>query len=224
MDPIAENLHRLRAQLTAAAKLAGRAPDAVALVAVSKTQPASAVQQAYAAGQRLFGENRVQEAAAKFTPLRAACPDIHLQLIGALQTNKAVDAVRLFDSIATLDRVKLAEALAQAMAKLNRRPSLFIELNLASEPQKAGLAPAALPAFLDDCRERLRLPVVGLMCIPPLGHDPRPFFEQLHRLADTHGLSERSMGMSADFETAIACGSTQVRLGTALFGVRPVAP
>lgn len=220
MEPIADNLQHLRRRLAAAAARAGRPPEAVALVAVSKTQPAEAVRQAYAAGQRLFGENRVQEAAAKFEPLRAICPNIHLQLIGPLQTNKVGDAVRLFDSIATLDRLKLAEALAQAMAKHDRRPALFIEVNLAAEPQKAGLAPAALPAFLQDCRERLHLPVVGLMCIPPLDQDPRPHFEQLARLAERAGLPERSMGMSADFEAAIACGSTQVRLGTALFGAR----
>ncbi len=224
MEPIAEQLHRLRTRLAAAAALAERPPNAVALVAVSKTQPVEAIHLAYAAGQRLFGENRVQEAAAKFTPLRANWPDLHLQLIGPLQTNKVAEAVRLFDSIATLDRLKLAEALAQAMARHNRRPSLLIEVNLAAETQKAGIAPTALPAFLHDCRERLHLPIVGLMCIPPFGHDPRQYFEQLTHLADTHGLPERSMGMSADFEVAIACGSTQVRLGTALFGIRPEAP
>lgn len=224
MAPIPENLQRLRARLAAAALSAGRLPESVALVAVSKTQPAEAVLQAYAAGQRLFGENRVQEASVKFTPLRATCPDIHLQLIGPLQTNKVSDAVRLFDSIATLDRPKLAETLAQAMAKHNRRPALFIEVNLAAEPQKTGIAPEELPAFLEDCCERLHLPVVGLMCLPPHNQDPRPHFEQLARLAEQAGLPECSMGMSADFETAIACGSTQVRLGTALFGVRPPAP
>lgn len=220
MKLIAENLQRLRTRLTAAALSVGRMPDRVALVAVSKTQPVEAVRQAYAVGQRLFGENRVQEAMTKFTSLRAICPDIHLQLIGSLQTNKVGDAVCLFDSIATLDRPKLAEALAQAMVKHGRRPAIFIEVNLAAEPQKAGIAPAALPTFLEDCRERLHLPVMGLMCIPPLGQDPRPHFEQLVRLAEREGLPERSMGMSADFEAAIACGSTQVRLGTALFGAR----
>lgn len=224
MEFIAENLQRLRASLAAAAVRNGRASDQIALVAVSKTQPAEAVRQAYAAGQRMFGENRVQEATAKFTPLRATCPNIHLQLIGPLQTNKVDNAVRLFDSIATLDRPKLAEALAQAMLKYGRWPSILIEVNLAAEPQKAGIEPAALPAFLQTCRDRLHLPVVGLMCIPPLGQDPRPYFEQLARLAEGEGLPECSMGMSADFETAVACGSTQVRLGTALFGVRSVGP
>ncbi len=220
---IAANLARLQQRIATAARAANRPPESVALIAVSKTQPMAAVQEAYAAGQRLFGENRVQEADDKFTPLRAACPDLRLQLIGPLQTNKAARAVRLCDSIATLDRPKLAETLAQLYARQPKHPDLLVEINIGHEPQKAGIAPEALPDFLAHCRA-LALPVQGLMCIPPAALDPAPFFTALVRLADTHELPIRSMGMSNDFETAIRCGSTHVRIGTALFGSRvPVA-
>lgn len=216
---IAANLAKLQERIAAAARAANRAPETVALIAVSKTQPMQAVQEAYAAGQRLFGENRVQEADGKFTPLRASCPDLQLQLIGPLQTNKAARAVSLFDSIATLDRHKLATTLAALYARQTNRPELLAEINSGHEPQKAGIAPEALPDFLAQCRD-LALPVRGLMCIPPVDSDPAPHFMALTRMADTHQLLIRSMGMSGDFETAIRCGSTHVRIGTALFGSR----
>lgn len=218
---IASQLAAITNRISAAAQAAGRNSASITLVAVSKTQPQSAVLAAYAAGQRVFGENRVQEAAAKFTDLRATHQDMQLWLIGPLQTNKVAAAVRLFDTIATLDRPKLAAALAEEMAKQQRRPNILIEVNIGNEPQKAGISPAALPDFYADCRDRLQLPIKGLMCIPPLGADPAPYFRALATQADQLQLPIRSMGMSGDFETAIACGSTAVRVGTALFGERP---
>lgn len=216
---IAANLNAVRTRIAQAAQSAGRDPTEIALVAVSKTQPAEAVAAAYAAGQRVFGENRVQEAAEKFPALLAAHPAIHLTLIGALQSNKAARAVSLCHSIATLDRLKLANVLAQEMARQHRHPDLLVEVNIGAEAQKAGILPAALPMFLAQCHD-LGLSVKGLMCIPPQGDDPVPHFTALTRLADTHHLAVRSMGMSGDFETAIRSGSTQVRVGTALFGAR----
>lgn len=216
---IAVNLSAIRDRIAQAAQRVGRNPATITLVAVSKTQPSEAVEAAYAAGQRVFGENRVQEAAEKFPALQAAHPDIHLSLIGALQTNKAARAVSLCDSIATLDRPKLAAVLAQEMTRQERRPALLIEVNIGAEPQKAGILPGALPEFLAQCRD-LGLTINGLMCIPPHGEDPAPHFTALTRLADTQDLAVRSMGMSGDFEAAVRCGSTQVRVGTALFGAR----
>jgi len=216
---IVSNLANLRAQIAAAAQTAEREARTVTLVAVSKFQPQEAVLEAYAAGQRVFGENRVQEAVEKFAPLRASHPDLRLQLIGALQTNKVVQAVQLFDVIATLDRPKLAERLAAEMAKQQRWPEVLIEVNIGDEPQKAGISPAALPDFIATCR-KLALPIRGLMCIPPAEADPAPYFQHLAQLADQHNLPIRSMGMSNDFPTAIAHGSTEVRIGTALFGAR----
>lgn len=216
---IAANRAALLVRIAQAAADAGRDPAAITLVAVSKTQPAAAISAAYAAGQRLFGENRVQEAAEKFPALQAAHPDLRLHLIGALQSNKAARAVSLCDGIATLDRPKLAAVLVQEMTRQKRFLPLLIEVNIGAELQKAGILPAALPAFLSQCRD-LGLPIQGLMCIPPQSEDPAPHFTALVRLADTHQLAVRSMGMSGDFETAIRCGSTQVRLGTALFGAR----
>ncbi len=199
----------------------GRDSSAVTLVAVSKTHPAEAVAEALAAGQRVFGENRVQEAKGKFPDLKADFPDLELHLIGPLQTNKVKDAVALFDVIQTLDRPKLAEALAEEMAKSGRRPRCLIEVNTGEEPQKAGIPPAEVESFLADCRDRLGLPVTGLMCIPPVDEEPAMHFALLSEMARRLGLAEVSMGMSGDFETAIRFGATHVRVGTAIFGSRP---
>ncbi|MBR0657082.1 YggS family pyridoxal phosphate-dependent enzyme [Plastoroseomonas arctica] len=219
-DSIAHNLARIRERIAEACLRANRAPEAVTLVAVSKTNPAAAVAEALAAGQLQFGENRVQEAAEKFPLLRAGHPDMRLHLIGALQTNKARDAVRLADVIESLDREKLAAALAEAMAKEDRRPALLVQVNIGEEPQKAGIAPDGLDDFLRACRERWDLPVEGLMCIPPAEGDPRPHFARLAGMAARHGLRTLSMGMSGDFEAAIAEGATHVRVGSAIFGSR----
>jgi len=219
-DIIADNLTRIRARIEAAAEKAGRDPHSVHLVAVSKTNPVEAVQEALAAGQCLFGENRVQEAAGKFPPLREAHPAMRLHLIGALQSNKARDAVRLADVIESLDRPKLAAALAEAMEKEARRPSLLIQVNTGDEPQKAGIPRAEAQAFIRACREEWKLPIAGLMCIPPAEDDPAPHFALLAALARDHGLATLSMGMSGDFETAIAYGATHVRVGSAIFGQR----
>lgn len=217
---LAANLSAVRARVSAALRRAGRRDGEVTLVAVSKTQPADMVRVALAAGQREFGENRVQEAAAKFPALRAEYPDLRLHLVGPLQTNKAVDAVELFDVIQSLDRPKLAASLAGAMSKLQRRPDCYIQVNTGVEPQKAGIAPALLADFLRECRDRHGLPIVGLMCIPPLEQPPELHFAQLRDLARRHGLVRLSMGMSGDFEIAIAQGATDVRVGTAIFGQR----
>lgn len=216
---IATNYAHLHARITKAAKEASRDPETITLIAVSKFQPQTAVLEAYAAGQRAFGENYVQEAESKFASLRASHPSIQLHCIGALQTNKVAQAIRLFDVIATLDRPKLAHALATEMTKQQRWPDVFIEINSGDEPQKAGIAPTDLPAFITLCQQ-LHLPIKGLMCVPPAKYDPTPYFNQLTKLADAHQLAIRSMGMSNDFTTAIHCGSTQVRIGTALFGAR----
>ncbi|MDE2004965.1 MAG: YggS family pyridoxal phosphate-dependent enzyme [Rhodospirillales bacterium] len=219
-DAIAANLVRIRARIAAAASAAGRDPATVALVAVSKTKPAEAVAAALAAGQRLFGENRVQEAAEKFPALRADFPDLRLHLIGGLQTNKARDAVRLADMIETLDRPKLADALEAAIQKEGRHPDLLIEVNTGDEPQKSGIPRAEADAFIEACRARFGAKLRGLMCVPPQDTDPAPHFAWLAARARAHGLAELSMGMSADFEIAIAHGATMVRVGTAIFGAR----
>ena len=213
----------MRARIAAAARRAGRAPEDVALVAVCKTHPARAVLQAIQAGQRRFGENRVQEAAAKFPPLRAACPDLRLHLIGGLQTNKARDALRLADVIETLDRARLADALADAADREGRLPTLLVQVNTGDEPQKSGIARAEADAFVAACRRRFGAALAGLMCIPPADADPAPHFAWLAACAARHGLGVLSMGMSADFEVAIAHGATHVRVGTAIFGHRPAA-
>ncbi|MCX8132416.1 MAG: YggS family pyridoxal phosphate-dependent enzyme [Roseococcus sp.] len=222
-EHIADNLARIHARIEAATAAAGRPPGSVALVAVSKTHPPEAVQAALAAGQRLFGENRVQEAAAKFPALRATHPGLRLHIIGGLQTNKARDAVRLADVIESLDRPKLAAALAEAMAKEGRRPDCLVQVNTGDEPQKSGVARAEARDFLRACREDWGLPVKGLMCIPPAEEDPRPHFAFLAELAAREGLPVLSMGMSGDFEAAIAAGATHVRVGSAIFGARPQA-
>jgi pyridoxal phosphate enzyme (YggS family) len=191
----------------------------VSLIAVTKTHPAAAVAELLAAGQRQFGENRVQEAESKYPALRQRYPDLRLHLIGPLQSNKAREAVALFDVIETLDRPKLAQVLAAEMSKAGRRIPCLIEVNIAGEPQKAGTAPQDAPEFLALCR-KLGLPVEGLMCIPPNGEDPIPHFRKLAALAKELGLATLSMGMSGDFAAAVACGASQIRVGTALFGHR----
>jgi pyridoxal phosphate enzyme (YggS family) len=217
---IPTSLVRIRARIAEATARANRPAGSVTLVAVSKTHQADAVVAALGAGQTVFGENRVQEAAAKFPGLRPDWPALRLHLIGALQTNKAREAVRLADVIESLDRPRLAAALAAAMAQEGRRPAVLVQVNVGDEPQKAGIPRAAAADFLRACREEHGLPVAGLMCIPPAEGDPRPHFEWLAGLAARHALAVLSMGMSADFEAAIACGATHVRVGSAIFGSR----
>jgi hypothetical protein len=216
---IAENLRRVRDRIANAAIKAGRQPEDVTLVAVSKTKPVEAIRAALVAGQTVFGENRVQEAATKFPPLRSE-HRFSLHLIGGLQTNKVRDAVRLAEVIETLDRRHLADAVAAAIAKEGRTPTLLIEVNVGNEPQKSGVGRAEADAFIDESRERFGSALAGLMCVPPLDEDPRPHFAWLTERAAKHGLRVLSMGMSADFEAAIACGATWVRVGSAIFGSR----
>ena len=193
-------------------------------MAVSKTHPAAAVEAALAAGQACFGENRVQEAAAKFPGLRPGHRALRLHLIGPLQTNKAAEAVGLADVIETLDRDRLADALDRAAQRTGRLPALLVQVNIGDEPQKAGVGSAAADAFIAACRRRFGPAVTGLMAIPPADRDPVPFFRRLAGLAAAHGLAELSMGMSGDFEQAIAAGATSVRVGSAIFGTRPSSP
>jgi len=223
MEAISANLATVRGRIEAAARAAGRPAEGVTLVAVSKTHPADSVRAALAAGQRVFGENRVQEAVAKFPGLRRDYPDLTLHLIGPLQTNKVKDAVAHCDVIETVDRPRLAEALAREMERSGRRLPCFIEVNTGEEAQKAGVLPEAADAFIADCRGRLGLPVVGLMCIPPEHEEPALHFALLREIAKRNGLDQLSMGMSADFETAIRFGATYVRVGTAIFGARQTA-
>ncbi|ODU22267.1 MAG: YggS family pyridoxal phosphate enzyme [Sphingomonas sp. SCN 67-18] len=218
-DEAARRLDDVRGRIAGAARTAGRKADDVALIAISKTQPAGAVAALIAAGQRLFGENRVQEAQDKWPALREAHPDIGLHLVGQLQSNKADAAVRLFDAIHSLDRPSLVTALARAMDATGRRPQLFIQVNIGAEPQKGGCAIAGLPALLADARGA-DLPVAGLMCVPPAGVEAAPYFALLGKLARDHGLPLLSMGMSDDYPTAVTLGATHVRVGSALFGAR----
>ncbi len=216
---IAANLQRVRERMAEAAIRAGRKPESVTLVAVSKTKPVEAVRAALQAGQTVFGENRVQEAAAKFPALRADFR-FSLHLIGGLQTNKARDAVQLAEVIETLDRPRLAEAIAVAAAKEGRTPDLLVEVNVGDEPQKSGIGRADADGFIDECKGRFGASLIGLMCVPPQDQDPRPHFTWLADRAARHGLVTVSMGMSADFEVAIECGATCVRVGSAIFGSR----
>lgn len=218
---IAGNLAAVRQRVAMAAQTAGRPADAVTLVAVSKTHSAELIAEAIAAGQRVFGENRVQEAKSKFPALKAGHPGLELRLIGHLQSNKAGDAVALFDVIETIDSERLARAVAAAMVKQQRRPRCLIQVNTGNEPQKAGIAATQVRALVDLCRGELGLPVEGLMCIPPLEADPAPHFRELAQLARQLGLGVLSMGMSADYPIAIQEGATHVRVGTAIFGARP---
>jgi pyridoxal phosphate enzyme (YggS family) len=220
LSPIAQNLASILARIAAAAQNAGRKPEDITLVAVSKTHPPEAIAQALAAGQFTFGENRLQEAQAKFPDLLARHPKTRLHLIGALQTNKAKDAVKLCHMIESLDRPKLADAITAAAAAHGACPDLLIQINIGDEPQKSGIPTAEADPFIRAMRTRFGRHLQGLMCIPPAGADPTPYFHRLTALADTHNLRIRSMGMSADFETAIHCGATHVRIGTALFGAR----
>lgn len=220
VETVAANLADVRARLAKAAAAAGRRPQEVELVAVTKTHGEVAIRAAVAAGQLSFGENRVQEAKAKYPSLRAAHPDIRLHLIGPLQTNKVRDAVALFDVIHTVDRPSLAETLAGELKRAARGIKLFVQVNTGEEPQKAGVAPRDARAFVDKCRAEYGLPVSGLMCIPPADEEPSLHFALLLKLARETGLHELSMGMSGDYEIAIAFGATQIRVGTAIFGER----
>ena len=223
-EVIDANLKGVRGRIETATRNSGRPAGAITLVAVSKTHPAGAVRAALAAGQRVFGENRVQEALEKFPGLRNEFPDLMLHLIGPLQTNKVKEAVAHFDVIETVDRPRLAEALAREMERAGRRPSCLVEVNTGEEPQKAGVHPAAADDFIADCRDRLGLPIEGLMCIPPHDEEPALHFALLREIARRHKLPVLSMGMSADFETAIRFGATHVRVGTAIFGARQTYP
>jgi len=223
MSSISDALRKTLDRIAQATARANRPEGSVALVAVSKTHPVEAVAQALAAGQLLFGENRVQEAAGKFPALRPDNPGLRLHLIGGLQTNKAEDAVQVADVIESLDRPKLAHSIAAAMARTGRRPDLLVQVNVGDEPQKAGIPRAEADAFLRLTREELGLPVTGLMCIPPAEGDPAPHFAWLAECAARHGLATLSMGMSGDFEAAIAQGATHVRVGSAIFGARDYA-
>ena len=218
-DP-AEALVDVRERIGKACAEAGRAPAAVTLVAVSKTYEAPDLLPVLQAGQRVFGENRVQEAKGKWPALKAQFPDVVLHLIGPLQSNKAAEAVALFDCIETIDRPKIAAAVAAEMAKQGRRLELFIQINTGEEPQKAGIAPKDAAAFVGYCRDELQLAIAGLMCIPPAEDMPAPHFAFLAKLAREVGVSKLSMGMSADFECGISLGATHVRVGSAIFGAR----
>lgn len=216
-------LDDVRERLKAAAAMAGREASAVTLVAVSKTFGPEAITPVIAAGQRVFGENRVQEAKAKWPALKAAHPGLELHLVGPLQTNKVEEAVKLFDVIETIDREKLARAVAKEMARQGLRPRLFIQVNTGEEPQKAGIGPRETDALVELCRSELGLQIEGLMCVPPIEEEAALHFALLRKIAERNGLKALSMGMSSDFETAIAFGATHVRVGSAIFGERPAA-
>ncbi len=220
---VASRLAAIRQQIADAAATAKRDPAATTLVAVAKTFPAEAVLEALAAGQRHFGENRVQEGMGKYPALREAYPDLVLHLIGPLQTNKVKQAVAHFDVIHTLDRESLAKELAKEFEKSGRRLPCFVQVNTGEEPQKAGCAPQEADVFIAACRA-LDLPVVGLMCIPPAEEEPSPHFALLNKIAKRNGLDQLSMGMSGDFETAVMLGATHVRVGSAIFGGRSYPP
>lgn len=213
-------LENVAAKIAAAARGVGREPSAVKLIAVSKTFEAPDILPVLEAGQRLFGENRVQEACAKWPALKARFPDVELHLIGPLQSNKTKEAVALFDAIHSVDRTKIAKAIAEEMEKQGKRLKLFVQVNTGEEPQKAGVMPRDAAAFVAMCREELKLEIAGLMCIPPVDEEPAVHFAFLAKLADEIGLAELSMGMSGDFETAVELGATYVRVGNAIFGGR----
>ena len=215
-----ERLQAVKDEIERACREAGGAPDSVTLVAISKTFGVEAIRPVLAAGQRVFGENRVQEAKAKWPELRAEFPEAELHLIGPLQSNKAKEAVAFFDAIHTVDRPKIARALAEEIANQGRRPKLFVEINTGAEPQKAGVLPEAADNFIGECRNKYGLVVEGLMCIPPLQEAPAPHFALTAKIAKRNGLALLSMGMSADFASAIAFGATHVRVGSAIFGAR----
>ncbi|TIQ37459.1 MAG: YggS family pyridoxal phosphate-dependent enzyme [Mesorhizobium sp.] len=220
MTSAVEQLLAVKARIVNAEREAGREPGAVTLVAVSKTFAAEDIRPVIEAGQRVFGENRVQEAQAKWPELRAAFPDIELHLIGPLQSNKAKEAVALFDVIETVDREKIAAELAKEIARQGRMPKLYVQVNTGSEPQKAGIEPREAVAFVERCRDVHGFAIEGLMCIPPADENPGPHFALLEKIAREAGVAKLSMGMSGDYETAIAFGATSVRVGTAIFGSR----
>ncbi len=217
---ITANLAAVRARIVAAAQAAGRDPARITLIAVSKFHNAEAVRPALAAGQYDFGENRVQEAAAKWPPLCQIFSQCRLHMIGPLQTNKVREAVALFDAIHTLDREKLARRLADEISASGKSPALFVQVNTGEEPQKAGVAPKDADRFIAQCRTEFGLNICGLMCIPPALENASPHFALLSEIAARNGLAKLSMGMSDDFETAIAQGSTHIRIGSAIFGAR----
>lgn len=218
----ADRLTDIQGRIAAAARLARRDADKIHLIAVSKTRAAQEIEPLIVQGQKLFGENRVQEAAAKWPALKAQYPDIQLHLIGQLQSNKAEEAVALFDAIHSVDRLSLVTALGKAMKRLERKVPCFVQVNIGAEEQKGGCAVEALPELLQAVRDN-DIPLAGLMCIPPANIEAAPFFALLAELAARHNLGELSMGMSDDFETAIKLGATHIRIGTALFGERTVA-
>jgi len=213
-------LAEIRARVAEAARAAGREPDSVTLVAVSKVQPAERIEAVLREGQRIFGENRVQEAQGRWPALRERFPGIELHLIGPLQTNKAKQAVDLFDVIETLDRPKLARALATHAQAIGKAPDCFVQINTGEEPQKAGVIPAEADGFIAACRNDYELPVKGVMCIPPADEEPSLHFMLLRAIAARNGLENLSMGMSADYDVAVRFGATHVRVGTAIFGAR----
>ncbi len=219
-DETTERLEAVRAAIVRAARDFRRDPQTITLIAVSKTFPVEAIEPVLADGQRVFGENYVQEAKAKWSVLRERYPDVELHLIGPLQSNKAREAVQLFDAIHSLDRPSLAQALAKEIAKAGRAPRLLVQVNTGEEPQKGGVLPMDADAFLARCRSEWGLTVGGLMCIPPADEPPSPHFALLAKIAKRNGLGILSMGMSADFEAAIQLGATHVRVGTAIFGAR----
>ena len=214
-------LAQIRERIVRAARESGRDPAEVTLVAVSKQQPAERIEAVLAEGHRAFGENRVQEAEGRWPDLRARYPGVELHLVGPLQTNKVRRAVELFDVIESVDRPKLARKLGETFAETGQRLPCFVQVNTGEEPQKAGIMPAEADAFIASCRDEHRLPVAGLMCIPPLGEEPALHFSLLHKIAERNGIGGLSMGMSDDFETAVRLGATVVRVGSALFGARP---
>ena len=220
MDSLVSARDAILARIAAAAQAAGRAADEVTLVAVSKQQPDERVDAMLAAGQRVFGENRVQEAQARWTARRTPVADLKLRLVGPLQSNKVADAVALFDAIDSLDRPRLAQALAEEIQKQSKSPELLVQVNTGEETQKSGIIPAEADAFIKACRESYGLSITGLMCIPPADEEPAMHFALLAKIAKRNGLPELSMGMSEDFETAVRFGATMVRVGAALFGAR----
>ncbi|MCR4267405.1 YggS family pyridoxal phosphate-dependent enzyme [Nitratireductor sp. ZSWI3] len=220
MSKAVENLRAVREKIAGAERAAGRPEGAVTLVAVSKTFDAEAIRPVIEAGQRIFGENRVQEAQGKWPALKKDFPDLELRLIGPLQSNKAADAVALFDVIETVDREKIARALAAEMKKQGRTPRLYVQVNTGLEEQKAGIDPRQAVAFVRHCIEEYGLAIEGLMCIPPADENPGPHFALLEKLAREAGVERYSMGMSGDYETAVAFGATSVRVGSAIFGAR----
>ena len=220
MEKVAENLKNVQLKCAKAAEISGRKSDEVSLVVVSKTYDGDQIRPALEAGHRIFGENRVQESQGKWPDLKADHEDVELHLIGPLQSNKAAEAVALFDVIHTIDRDKIAKAISKELAKQERTVQLFIQVNTGSEPQKAGVEPDLVQAFHEDCTQKYGLKIEGLMCIPPVDENPGPHFALLRKLAEEIGVSQLSMGMSSDFEMAIELGATHVRVGSAIFGSR----